>query len=926
MTEQEKQFVDDLIRKALQVQTDEKEGQQVIDLEGLNLCAVDYDESTNPTIPLPEFSDLDALEEVYSNEDVMKILLADPTDIPDILSDIPSNENVILEFAEATVKNPNPTVYEITVNPGDQINEDTIIGKVEQDGKMKLIKSIFSEGEVAGNEDNTEFFHLYPSSCNRHIVIKNTKPESGDGFNLSLDIENLNDSFKNEGILYALITNNMCQSMLPYILSRRYRGSIDQSGINKNQKYSDTYIISRLNSSDFSADNTEFSQEYINIYNEDSNGLKIFDAYILKPLNDIQDEFGANIIAEDVTPATMKEWKKRLKKKRTRKRTKKEIQAKAESQTDKIKRSENPYNKLNEEKDRLLSAREKYINKILEIYDNRDKLPRCRYDPYYMDCKFLVNDKIDKDILKEAKKYDDEFTYSVIGEMDEYYNYYFSLLASINLSDKNEYTEEFYQIITDIINKRIIVEGTELKDIKLNFCKLFNDNVDVIFNINNPFAKYEENYINAQFGKLDSQVNQFVMRENIKYSNNIKDEFTSKGLDEEAINNAGELYTSDNEYKQIYDYIKTLFLKDEDEEETAKDLIAAQLATMYTYIKSYGDGSNNIYKDFKNEDGKYLYYVLINEEASKIMTFWDKVVALYRDNNLNNCIQQLYTLANSYQGYATWPLPTDLTINDVQYKHYLFENIIVEKDTSPIDISIGDYSFPDKVELPKIPEELWPITEEEALEKMQQHELIEAEYDPVSILDFKYWQKYFALATLICLVPAFWNCGLDIMPWIQLIPLPCIFIAITSVYIPFFNLLIVFGIAIRGMYPWPIILYLNTSDQPASILTPLIGILNNLRRVLSQQIDNISNLPIQMIVDSYINKMQKENNNLKKENKRLDAYSNVLKNMQLPKVESIKKHFAQVVNPNIDTRQKITRLEQLVKKQRLSKYGQGLIY
>ena len=209
---------------------------------------------------------------------------------------------------------------------------------------------------------------------------------------------------------------------------------------------------------------------------------------------------------------------------------------------------------------------------------------------------------------------------------------------------------------------------------------------------------------------------------------------------------------------------------------------------------------------------------------------------------------------------------------------------------------------------------------------MQQHELIEAEYDPVSILDFKYWQKYFALATLICLVPAFWNCGLDIMPFIQLIPLPCIFIAITSVYIPFFNLLIVFGIAIRGMYPWPIILYLNTSDQPASILTPLISILNNLRRVLSQQIDNISNLPIQMIVDSYINKMQKENNNLKKENKRLDAYSNVLKNMQLPKVESIKKHFAQVVNPNIDTRQKITRLEQLVKKQRLSKYGEGLIY
>jgi hypothetical protein len=81
---------------------------------------------------------------------------------------------------------------------------------VEQEGKQKQIKSIFSEGEICGNEDNSDFFHLYPSSCNRHIVIKNTKPESGGDYDLTLNIENLTESFKNEGILYALITNNMC--------------------------------------------------------------------------------------------------------------------------------------------------------------------------------------------------------------------------------------------------------------------------------------------------------------------------------------------------------------------------------------------------------------------------------------------------------------------------------------------------------------------------------------------------------------------------------------------------------------------------------------------------------------------------------------------------------------------------------------------
>ena len=918
MTTEEKAFVDDLIRKALQVQTDEIEGQQVIDIDTLNLCAVDYDESTK--IELPDISEEDIIQSVYSNEDLMKILLSDPEDIPDVLSDIPSNENVILEFSEGTVKNPDPVIYDITVSPGEQINESTIIGQVEQEGKQKQIKSIFSEGEICGNEDNSDFFHLYPSSCNRHIVIKNAKPESGGDYDLTLNIENLTESFKNEGILYALITNNMCQSMLPFVLSRRYRGSIDQSGLNKNQKYSDTFIKSRLNSSDFAADNTEFSQEYINIYNEDSNGLKIYDSSILKVVDKLQEEFASKIIAEDVTPETMRDWKKRLKKKRKRKKAKKEITEKVQSQTDKIKQSENPYNKINEEKDRLLSVREKYINGILDIYRNRDKIPRCRYDAKYTDCKFLVNDSIDGEVLKEVKKYDDEFTYSGVGETEEYYNYYFSLLANINLSDKNEYTDEYYQIITDIINKRIIVESTELKDIKLNFCKLFNDNVYPIFNVNNPFGRYTENYIDSLFGKFDNQVNSFVMKENIKFANNIEQEFTDKGLDEEAVYNAGELYTSDNQYKMIYDYIKTLFPADNDEDETACDLIAAQLATMYTYIKSYGDGSNNIYKDLKTEDDKYLYYKLINEEAEKIMTFWDKVVALYENNDLNSCIRQLYEISGQYKDYATWPLPTELTINNVTYKHYLFENIPPKDDTGPVDISIGDYAFPDKVTPPEIPEEI-DVDEDEALEKMLEHELTEPTYDPVTILDFKYWQKYFALATLICLVPAFWNCGLDIMPWIQLIYLPCIFIAIDCVYIPFFNLLIVFGIAIRGMYPWPIILYLNTSDQPASILTPLIGILNNLRLALRQQLQNIQDIPIQQLVNLYINKLQNESNQLKKENKKLDAYSNNLKNVRVPKVESIRKEFSQIVDPYIDTRQRITRLDQLAKKQRVSMYG-----
>jgi len=59
-----------------------------------------------------------------------------------------------------------------------------------------------------------------------------------------------------------------------------------------------------------------------------------------------------------------------------------------------------------------------------------------------------------------------------------------------------------------------------------------------------------------------------------------------------------------------------------------------------------------------------------------------------------------------------------------------------------------------------------------------------------------------------------------------------------------FNMIMVFGIAIRGMYPWPIILYVNTSDQPISILTPLIAILDRLKNVFYGKLDKIEQVPI----------------------------------------------------------------------------------
>ena len=129
-------------------------------------------------------------------------------------------------------------------------------------------------------------------------------------------------------------------------------------------------------------------------------------------------------------------------------------------------------------------------------------------------------------------------------------------------------------------------------------------------------------------------------------------------------------------------------------------------------------------------------------------------------------------------------------------------------------------------------------------------------------------------------------------------------------------MIIVFGIAIRGMYPWPIILYINTSDQPVSILTPLVAAIDRLKTIFNQKINNLVNIPIKNIANFYIDKLNNEINDIKKENIKLDTYKRAIKHMKMPNANYIGKQFAKIVNPNVDTRQKITRLETLVRKSR----------
>ncbi|MBO6272252.1 hypothetical protein J6O48_05660 [bacterium] len=51
---------------------------------------------------------------------------------------------------------------------------------------MKKIKSIFSNAKVTSINDDTEYMTLFPSRCNRHIILENAKPESGNSYDITL--------------------------------------------------------------------------------------------------------------------------------------------------------------------------------------------------------------------------------------------------------------------------------------------------------------------------------------------------------------------------------------------------------------------------------------------------------------------------------------------------------------------------------------------------------------------------------------------------------------------------------------------------------------------------------------------------------------------------------------------------------------------
>ena len=171
------------------------------------------------------------------------------------------------------------------------------------------------------------------------------------------------------------------------------------------------------------------------------------------------------------------------------------------------------------------------------------------------------------------------------------------------------------------------------------------------------------------------------------------------------------------------------------------------------------------------------------------------------------------------------------------------------------------------------------------------------------ISKYKYWVKYFSLATLATMM--FLGCGIP-LPFMACIPLPCIYIPITVIALNKVGMIIVIGITIRGAYVGPIMLFVNLKSAENSMLIPVSMSMAILMEMMQQKVDAISQMAMQSAAAETVSvkgllaaqmKMAKE----------YDIKMKELKEMNVEGKQSIIDNFRQ--DNGEDIRQIVTRLK-----------------
>lgn len=437
--------------------------------------------------------------------------------------------------------------------------------------------------------------------------------------------------------------------------------------------------------------------------------------------------------------------------------------------------------------------------------------------------------------------------------------YYINLLTRLNMPSDSTYGTKYRELLNEIIRIRQSCEYYSKTQLIADFNSLFTERVRKKLGGDNT---YSYSMIMEKYGKEEKTI-----------------------TFDDAKTLMSEYFGSDVPF--IDDLVNML-------------VFISQMESKKSYYMTYDE---TYYDETTDNKGNKKYtlktnyaYELVKDENRKLSEFWAEVIALYKDCAIEKCKKELLDYIAGQTGtnadgnsettyvFADYPPVQQITVNNQLYDLYVFENRIEIDDSGNDDNNGNNINDAD-----------------------------EPQRGEITVFDCEYWYLYFALATVISLPLVMdWADGLDIPTPVGLlsIPLPGIYICIACLPIKFLNIVVVFGLAIRGMWIFPIILVVNLSSTAINFLIPIKIAVEKLKEIFSLRLSSMEQ-SISDIADVLIYQLEEQNKQYRIQNKQYEVYKAALKSQQLENKALIKKGFKEAYMADADHRQVITRLEKL---------------
>ncbi len=870
---------------------------------------------------------------------------------------------VIIEFGYEYTKGA-AVDYTINVSPGQSINKDTILAYIHKDSKNIPVKSIYNSGTVmAANDD---YFHIYPQNANRHIVIADASIAEPD-FSID-DVSNLQAKMKDSTEMYQLIISLLLPSMYPIMLANANRNkSITISNVansfnNINEDYNDQLNkraedLKNLSSKDsigacsdnpnklvdlknkmLEIRNVSIYSDVLKYYNKalnfvvngsyeyvDCMGLA-YETPDYKNINIAKDSFGDGINTDLNTNYYVTLLSKITT--RTSNKFAQEYFALIKNIID---------NRLTEES---IDA-----NKIIAQFN---KLYQCGINEaakngfqYVSNSGFANIDISDKDAVNNLITFlkREYLKYLICKESNpmietnpaaQYKSQYLSLqsLAEAGQMQDSQQLDDLY----DKVEQALISEDSEAYGQKLNILTAQLANIYIY--ACQAMANNKTISSGAHVKKIDSDDESLTRRLT-----------TYKFAAERWITNNGGIITNiQNPYNQktyltVIDWLSavykeasrlhndltfadSLYVKDIDAEvknqivrcifnNVKPDNIDSIYLNVFTPYRKQ-NSSTEIIESF-NKDVNILlneyYFELTCKEADQILAYWKGILDKYGTTNIGEpegpwgeynyktVEKEIQDYANNLNNVAQWPESMQIDAGKYRCTLYTFVNRDIEKAEIPnIDLDSTDYNtdIPDAV-----------------VDYTQTSDLLQPKEGDITIMDYEYWLVYMLNASLVTLMPQYWADGFDIPILMTPTLLPAIYVPIAKpIKIPFVNVLIVVGIAIRGIWPAPIFLMVNMNNHDLNAMLPVMVALELSKTAFAKTMEKLENV-VPETINALIDKASAENVNYRKILDKFRTYASVIRSTPIENKAIIESAFFDAVQKQRDKRQIITRQEDL---------------